>query len=168
MYSKKNHMAYLIVSIVAFLVFSISFLLMPVEAEPMEQGTNVYTIVAGLMFWIGLVVGILMQVILSVLRRNWFSRNRVRLPLTNQPKLGLISFFKNKTAVVFDVMLIISIVGLVIAMLVTDAVGYSCYVFMTLTCFSFCSHCIFNGKIYYFIENKDNMRKALEKAKSNA
>lgn len=168
MYNKRNHMAYLIVSVVAFLVFSISFLLVPVEADTTEQGTNVYTIVAGLMFWIGLVVGIVMQVILSILRRKWFLRNKVKLPLTNQPKLGLISFFKNKTAMVFDVMLVVSIIGLVLAMVATDAVGYSCYVFMALTSFSFCAHCIFNGKIYYFIENKDNMRKAIEKAKSNA
>lgn len=168
MYSKKNHMAYLIVSIAAFLVFSISFLLMPVEADPMVQGPNAYTIVAGLMFWIGLLVGIVMQVILSTLRRNWFSRNKVKLPLTNQPKLGLISFFRNRTALVFDVMLVVSIIGLVIAMVATNAVGYSCYVFMALTSFSFCAHCIFNGKIYYFIENKDNMRKAIEKTKSNA
>ena len=168
MYSKKNYMAYLIVSIAAFLVFSISFLLMPVEVDPMEQGTSVYTIVAGLMFWLGLIIGILMQVILSILRRNWFSRNRVRLPLTNQPKLGLITFFKNRVALVFDVMFIVSVIGLVISLIATDAVGYSCYVFMALTSFSFCAHCIFNGKIYYFIENKDNMRKAIDKSKSNA
>lgn len=165
---RKKETAYLIASIVGFLIFSISFLLMPVETGEAEQGPNAITLVSGLMFWIGLIVGIIAQISLSTSRKKWFARNRVRLPLSNQPKLGVISFFKNMTAIVFDVVMILSLIGLVIAVLITNATGYACYIFIALFSFSFSAHCIFNGKNYYFIENKENIKKAIEKARATS
>jgi len=167
MYTKKNETIYLIVSIIGFLIFSISFLLMPVETTGAEQGPNAVTVVAGIMFWIGLLVGVIAQICLSASRKNWFNKNKVRLPLSNQPKLGLITFFRNKTAIGFDVLLIISLVGLIVSIALTNATGYGCYIFLALTTFSFCSHCIFNGKNYYFIENKGSIKKAIEKSKAD-
>lgn len=168
MYTKKNETIYLIVSIIGYFIFSISFLLMPIEAKGVEQGPNVVTVVAGIMFWIGLLVGIIAQICLSASRKNWFNKNRVRLPLSNQPKLGLITFFRNKIAIIFDVLLIVALVGLIVSVMLTDATGYACYIFIALTTFSFCSHCIFNGKNYYFIENKGSIKKAIEKSKADA
>ena len=167
MYTKKNETIYLIVSIIGYFIFSISFLLMPIEAKGVEQGPNVVTVVAGIMFWIGLLVGIIAQICLSASRKNWFNKNRVRLPLSNQPKLGLITFFRNKIAIISDVLLIVALVGLIVSVMLTDATGYACYIFITLTTFSFCSHCIFNGKNYYFIENKGSIKKAIEKSKAD-
>lgn len=168
MYTKKNETIYLIVSVIGFLIFSISFLLMIVKTKGAEQGPNVVTLVAGVMFWIGLLVGAIAQICLSVSRKNWFNKNRVCLPLSNQPKLGVITFFRNRTAIVFDVLLIIALVGLIVSVILTNATGYACYIFLALTAFSFCSHCIFNGKNYYFIENKGSIKKAIEKSKADA
>lgn len=165
---KKKEMIYLIASIIGFLLFSVSFLLMPVETDDTMQGPNAITIAAGLMFWLGLLVGIIAQISLSYSRKKWFARNRVRLPLTNQPKLGLFSFFKNTTAIVFDVLLVMSLIGLIISVILTSGTGYACYVFIASTSFGFCAHCVFNGKNYYFIENKENIKKAIEKARANA
>lgn len=162
---KKKETAYLIASIIGFLLFSVSFLLMPVETDDAMQGPNAITIAAGLMFWLGLLVGIITQISLSSRRKKWFARNRVRLPLA---KLGLISFFKNKIAIAFDALLVLSLIGLIVSVVITKATGYVCYIFIALTSFSFCAHCIFNGKNYYFIENKENIKKTVEKAKTNA
>ena len=168
MYTIKNETIYLIVSIIGFFVFSISFLLMPVETKGAEQGPNVVTLVTGSMFWLGLLVGAVAQICLSASRKKWFNKNCVHLPLSNQPKLGLITFFRNRTAIVFDVLLIIALVGLIVSVILTNATGYACYIFLALTTFSFCSHCIFNGKNYYFIENKGSIKKAIEKSKTDA
>lgn len=150
---KSDCKVYVIASVVAFFIFSVSFLLMPIEDGNTDNGLSLFSFAAGVMFWLGLIVGSIMQLVLSIKRKNWLSKHKQSLCTENQPRIGIISFFKNKIAIAFDVVFILSWIGFVFSLVLTNTVGYVCYVFAGLVSFSFCAHCIFNGKNYFFVKN---------------
>lgn len=155
---KKKDFVFLIISIVSFLILSISFLIMPIETNVGSGSVGAATIAAGTMFWAGLITGIVMQVLLSVSRKKWLAaNNKIRRGIKGEPSLGMFSFFKNKIAMAFDISAFVGLAGLIISMIATNAAGYICYVFIALFIFSLCSHCIFNGKNYFYIMNKEKM-----------
>lgn len=154
-------------SIFFFLMFSVSFLLMPLGSETPTENISAYTMVAGLMFWISIIMGIVTQCVLAHRRRSWYVIHRIRKVRTTQ-KVGLISFFKNSYAIVADVVTILSLIGLVIAMIATQGTGYVCYVLVSLFVFSFSMHCILNGKVFYHIINQNKMLQAIEKERANS
>lgn len=147
----------LYISIGSFFLMSVSFLLMPIDfaAKEMSKGS----IVVGIMFWASLVLGVATQVLLGYARKTWFVRNRIRRSRTKS-RVGVIAFLQNVPACIADGLLAVSLIALSVAVVVTDATGYLCYVFMALTVFAFCMHCIFNGKVYYFLTNQDALLKA--------
>lgn len=154
-------------SIFFFLMFAVSFLLMPLGSETPTENISAYTMVAGLMFWISIIMGIVTQCVLAHRRRSWYVIHRIRKVRATQ-KVGLISFFKNSYAVVADVVTILSLIGLVIAMIATQGTGYICYVLVSLFVFSFSMHCILNGKVFYHIINQNKMLQAIEKERANS
>lgn len=154
-------------SIFFFLMFSVSFLLMPLGSESPTENISAYTMVAGLMFWISIIMGIATQCVLAHRRRSWYVIHRIRKVRATQ-KVGLISFFKNSYATVADAVTILSLIGLVIAMIATQGTGYICYVLVSLFVFSFSMHCILNGKVFYHIINQNKMLQAIEKERANS
>lgn len=154
-------------SIFFFLMFAVSFLLMPLGSETPTEGISAYTMVAGLMFWISIIMGIVTQCVLAHRRRSWYVIHRIRKVRATQ-KIGLVSFFKNSYATVADVVTILSLIGLVIAMIATKGTGYICYVLVSLFVFSFSMHCILNGKVFYHIINQNKMLQAIEKERANS
>lgn len=154
-------------SIFFFLMLAVSFLLMPLGSEIPTESISTYTLVAGLMFWISIIMGIVTQCVLAFRRKSWYVIHRIKEERTSQ-KIGLVSFFQNIYATVADVVAILSLVGLVIAMIETQGTGYICYVFVSLFVFSFSMHCILNGKIYYYVINQNKMLQAIEKERANS
>ena len=154
-------------SIFFFLMLSVSFLLMPFGSDTPVEGISPYTLVAGLMFWISVIMGIATQCVLAYRRRDWYAIHRIRKARSSQ-KIGLLSFFKNFYAIIADVVATISLIGLVISMIETQGTGYVCYVFVSLFVFSFSMHCILNGKVFYHITNQNKMLQAIEKERANS
>lgn len=148
----KKDFIWLGVSIVGFAILSVSFLLMPVESNV------VISKIAGVMFWLGLVIGIVFQVLLARQRKIGITKNRVQRLSNQRMKPGILSLFKNPIAVVFDLLMAIGLVGLISSMILTKGMGYICYVFISITVFSFSMHCIFNGRIYFYISNKEKKK----------
>ena len=144
-------------SIFFFLMFAVSFLLMPLGSETPTESISVYTMVAGLMFWISIIMEIVTQCVLAHRRRSWYVIHRIRKVRATQ-KIGLVSFFKNSYATIADVVTILSLIGLVIAMIATQGTGYICYVLVSLLVFSFSMHCILNGKVFCHIINQNKMQ----------
>lgn len=138
----KTNLFLLVMSIIGFLFVSVSFLLMPLNNDSSEP--NMF---AGVFFWCSLLISIVFQVILSF---------RIRKANRNNTKhgLGLLKFFQNKYAKISDVVFVISAIGLLVAMITTDGLGYSCYTFLAMTVFFFSMHCIFNGKNYNHIRKE--------------
>lgn len=154
------------VSVVSFALLSVSFLLMSSDNGDTENGLPAIALTAGVMFWASLVIGISAFVILSRRRKNWFAVNKIRKSRFSH-KAGAFSFFKNLYGAVADVIAAISVIGLVISVIMTDATGFACYVFVSLLVFSFSMHCIFNGNIYNYIFNRETILKTVEKERAN-
>lgn len=146
---KKKDKILLFISVLAFFLFSISFLLMPTD-------NSVLTVISGTIFWAMLIIGIVSQIIVSISIRNWKTEKRGKLK-RHLKRIGLISFFSNPIATTFDILMIVGVIGFVISMLITQATGYACYIFIAITVLSFSFHCIFNGKNFYYIKNEENL-----------
>ena len=153
---KKKNLMLLYISIGSFFLMSVSFLLMPIDFA--TKGMEVLNFMIGIMFWVFLLLGIITQVILGRVRKSWFIRNRIRR-FQSTGKIGLISFVQNLPACISDGVLVLSIIGLIISVVITNGIGYACYIFLSMTVFSFCMHCILNGKVYYFLTNQDKLLK---------
>ena len=113
----KKDFIWLGVSIVGFAILSVSFLLMPVESNV------VISKIAGVMFWLGLVIGIVFQVLLARQRKIGITKNRVQRLSNQRMKPGILSLFKNPIAVVFDLLMAIGLVGLISSMILTKGMG---------------------------------------------
>lgn len=142
MSEKKANIAWMVMSIVGFVVMAISFLIMPINVTVEKSG--IFEYVPGFMFWIGLLLGAVGQIVLAVRCRKWV----VRRKRGHKKRIGLISFFKNIPAIIVDVSFVISLVGVIISTKITQGMGYICYVFLSICTLTFCLHCVFNGNIY--------------------
>lgn len=141
------------ISIGCFFVMSVSFLLMPIA---MMQVTP------GVLFWLGLITGISLQIVLEFRRKAFFKKYQVKRETMQKPRNGLLSFFSNKEAMIADIVLGVSFVATVLTFMITRGYGIVCYLLVALTVFSFCLHCVFNGRIYFHAKNQIKVRQVLE------
>lgn len=153
---KKREIILLYISIGCFFLMSVTFLLMPIDFT--AKGMQIINLMIGIMFWVFLIAGVTTQILLGQIRKKWFIRNHIRR-FQFRSKVGLISFVQNLPACVADGIFVISLIGLIISVIATNGIGYACYIFMALLIFSFCMHCILNGKIYYFLTNQEKILK---------
>lgn len=144
-------------SVGGFLLMSASFSLMPIES---------ITIIPGLLFWGGLVIGVALQIVLEIRRRAFFKSYSVNRGKMQKPKNGLLSFGSNTLAIIADRSMIISFIAMILAFIFTKGHGYICYAFIATTIFAFCMHCVFNGRIYFHAKNQIKVRQVLEQKKA--
>lgn len=160
MRKNKTESILLWVSIAALTALSASFLLMPMNDSTSVNGNSAYLYISGGMFWASLVIIAIVQCVLSGYRKKWLAINRVKR--MNQQRCGAISFFNNAFAIVADIATVLSLIGLIIAFVVTKGRGFVCFAMISAFVFSFGMHCILNGKIYYFIKSKHKLLKQPE------
>lgn len=146
-------------SIGGFLMLSLSFIAMPL-VRALPGGKPV--ILPGLMFWLGLVLGITGQVALEQYRRRFFARRGVNRKRYQKPRCGALSFFSNKEAMIVDWALPFCIVGMVLSYILAHQIDNLCYLFTALTVFCFSMHCVLNGRNYLFVHNQNRVRQVLE------
>lgn len=161
--ASKKEFIWFYISIGSFFLMACSFLLMPINFETTNLQFMSYCV--GIMFWVFLILGIVSQIILAKQRKNWFIRNRIRRFRTKS-KSGAIAFLQNLPATIADLTLVISVIALIVSIVLTNAMGYACYIFMALLVFSFCMHCILNGKIYYYLTNQSAILRAAQPKQS--
>ena len=160
---KKVDCIWLGLLIFSFFVLAVSFLLMPLGDTVFVNGISIYALIGGIMFWASIVLGIVAQCVLSCRRSAWYrALNKSKKQKTKQ-NIGVFSFFQNAYASVVDVAAIISLLGGIAAMIITEGTGYICYIFVSLFVFSFSMHCVLNGKVAFYVMNQDKMGKAVEK-----
>ena len=147
------------ISIGGFVVLAISFMLMPVEG---------LGFVPGILFWGGLLTGVVLQIVLETRRSSLFARYNVKREQMQKARNGLMSFGSNRLASVADGCMIVSVVATILAFILTKGTGYLCYVCLSVLVFSFCMHCILNGRIYIFVKNQNKVRQVLEQKKANS
>ena len=149
MMQKKVDFIWFIISTGSFFLMSVSFLLMPLD--PTVAQYDAMDVIPGLIFWLFLILGIVGQVVLSKRRCKWLAMQGIRKYKIRQGKNGLITFCKNKFALVADLVFVIGLVIFIITTLLTRGLGYICYILLAICVFAFCLHCILNGKIYEYI-----------------
>lgn len=147
------------ISIGGFAVLAISFMLMPVEA---------LGFMPGILFWGGLLTGVVLQIVLETRRNSLFAKYNVKRETMQKARNGLLSFRSNSLAAVADIFLIVSAVATILAFILTKGTGYLCYVCLSVLIFSFCMHCILNGRIYIFVKNQNKVRQVLEQKKAHS
>ena len=103
--------AFLLLSMIAFFIMSATFLVMPLIQTNIDSGSNAYNIIIGIIFWLTLIFG---MISLFLARKNINGIKEIKRGI------GLIKFFQNKIAAIFDILLIISIIGLIILTIATD------------------------------------------------
>lgn len=152
----KGNYVLLMISIVGYVMLSASFFLMPVE------NNFVISTISGVMFWLGLLIGAIFQGILVRQRKKEIANNRVYRLTNKKIRLGIFALFKNPVAIVFDVLMAVAVIGLICSIVLTDGIGYICYIFLGSTVLTFSMHCIFNGRVYQYIRNKGKKNTAGE------
>ena len=151
---KNTEVIFLILSLICYLAMSVTFLFMPLEED---------TFVSGIVFWAGLAGGTVMQIVLSAARRRFFRKHHISYKNAGKARIGLLRFFANLPAKVADIALAAAAVGTAVSMIATRGYGYICYIFISLTVFSFVLHCIFNGRNFDFLLNKKKICSILDK-----
>lgn len=141
-------------SLVSFLAVSIAIFMMYFLQTYQTNEIPVLNLVCGLVFWIFLLAGIVLQIILSIKTSKWIAKNRRVIRLNKKDRrIGIVSFFKNTPGVISDIALVLSIIALVVSYYITGGVSIVCYVSLSVVFLSFCTHCIFNGKNFYYMKN---------------
>lgn len=112
-----------------------SFVLMP-----FDDTVAALRYVAGAAFWLGLIGTVCMAVLLC--------------RCAPQKKLGVLQFFTNNEAKVFDSTMLLALLGFIIAKL-CEAPLWLMFVLWALFVFSFGMHCMVNGTCYVDIKNND-------------
>ncbi len=148
----------LAISTICFFMMSVSFVLMPLKSMH---------ILPGALFWGGLAVGVILQVVLEVRRRSFFARYHVKCEKMQKPRNGLLTFGSNRLAIIADTAMAISLVATILTFIFTKGTGFLCYVFIAVMLFAFCLHCIFNGRIYFHAKNQIKIRQMLEQKMAN-
>ena len=135
-------------SMVALGLMSLSFLLM-VPQEQSRQAMDLMTILAGLCFWLPFLAGLALQLKLWAQCRKHYKTHRQ--PGKPAKRVGVICFFRNPVATVWDIVMFVAVAALVISLLATNGSGAICFLFFSITMFAFCGHCVYNGRSYFFI-----------------
>lgn len=142
MENKKYRLIFKI-SIVCLALSSMSFLLIPISDF---NGTLIQRILAymvGGLFWGGLLVGLIMTAILS----SWMkkdSQKKRRFP-------GILCFFRNKQARIFDCAMFIIIVLFSVSQRILGLYHWISIILLSCTLMSIYMHSVLNGKIYAYI-----------------
>lgn len=142
----------LITSIVSYSIMSLDFLIMPVGNSVTDKSMRWLDILTGLIFWLGLISGTILYVFFSKECKKWYENNKGNKDIYKEKKIGLISFFSNRAALVADICLIISILLFAMLMIFTDRTSYICFISIMLLVFFFSMHCILNGKSFFVYE----------------
>lgn len=146
------------VSITSFLLFSLSFLLMGLSDS---AATGIKSMIPGIMFWLFLIAGIVIQIILIVRRKKRIIRERT-YSIEKPKNVGIVSFFQNYPALIADCVFFICLISLVFVFIYNPN-GLIGYVILSIGAFSFCMHCIFNGRVYNHIVNHKKILFARDK-----
>lgn len=147
----KKWLILLYASVAFFLLMAATFLVMPLDMRFADY--RLVNLVTGILFWCFLGLGIITQIILAVLYGKEKRKNGKKTAF-GKGRIGLICFWQNLPACIADCLLVVSVMGLLIAIFLTRASGYVCYVFTATLAFSFCAHCVFNGKCYRWLTNQ--------------
>ncbi|MBR2100731.1 MAG: hypothetical protein IJ927_05390 [Eubacterium sp.] len=147
MENRKSLNILLYATFFAYFIMSVDFLLMPIGISNPVKNYRALDIITGLIFWIGLIAGITLFVLYSKKCKKLFEQSS--LNTASKKRIGLISFFSNRAAMISDIVCILSLILFAVLMIFTKRTAYICYIVLAILVFSFVCHCILNGRAYF-------------------
>lgn len=144
-------------SIAGFLVQSASFPLMPLDSMGF---------LPGILFWAGLLLGVVLQITLEFRRRRFFKTRHLDRRNFQKVRCGAFMFFAGPAGAAADVGFLISAIGLVIVWAATNGIGYGCFVLSGAALFFLEMHCVCNGRNFFHANHTKRVIKALERKKN--
>lgn len=147
-------------SFFSFIGSGVSFFIIPFVRQDAHWFFNVVAYAASAVFWLGLCSGVFFFIKMNALGKKMERQLKKNNQLTLESfRCGIISFFRNKYAIVADSLMIISVI-LFVAVLIfepeSDMLSISVIVMFFL---SFVSHSFFNGKSFIYILKYEGYRK---------
>lgn len=102
------------------------------------------------LFWVCIACAVVFQILL-----------RTKYKVSGK-KFGLITFFKNKFAIIADIIMILSLIVTVI-IVIMNATSFISFIVIAILLFSFEMHCILNGKYFnYLLKNQEDEKNEKE------
>lgn len=133
----------LYIQIGLFALTAVDVICMPLFENNTSTTNTVISVILGVVFWVGILGGIVCDLLLSKRRRK---------AQYQSGKLGVISFFSNRYAKIADIVAVISFIAS-LAVLISETTAAVGAVALGMFIFSFAMHCVFNGKNYHYITN---------------
>lgn len=136
------------ISLFFLVLFAVSVLLFkPGSYLELNKDSRVLMVIAGILFWVSLIISHTAMLFVTLKRKNYFKKNGIKLNL----KLpAVITFFSSKAAKIIDIALFLSIIVLVLLLLLSD--GFEVFLMLSITILLFEAHCVANGKNVRYIK----------------
>lgn len=147
---RRKRMLWLFMGFLA--AFAVGILLMPIGSMYKEKNVLLMYL-PGTAFWVGMIGTIYMTIKINRSRK---SSSRFNEQFGDQKQFGLIRFFQNTEAMIADIIMIVSMIGIVIAEICACPLLVT-FVFLAVFVFTFGMHCMLNGINYKYL--KYNVRR---------
>ena len=152
---RKAYVVWWYTVVAAFLISSLSVLLLIIPVTIPTEGLPLTYTVCGIVFWAGLAIGILLWLILYLKVRKQSGYAVVKKHI-HRP--GIANIFSNKSAKAWDCIMILSLAGVIAGTIFFPYASFLNSIFICIFLFSFHLHYLYNGKVYAYI-NMKNRRK---------
>lgn len=138
-------------SAASFSLMSLSILFMPLASELSEITNRISILVVGCVFWIGIVLGFVLLLMVNKERKECFVKSNKQ---NMQHNRGIRKSFlcPNFPATIFGFVMMMSLLGFIILLFTNLKYGYVPFILLFLIVFSLCMYCLFNGKNYRYIK----------------
>lgn len=128
------------------LMLSACALVMPIASQYRET-IPYLVLISATLFWGGLIGTVVTALKINSARKNSYAFKEKNKTIK---QLGLICFFKNKEAMIADIAMFVSMIGVIITVIV-NRYSYWLYVCCGLLVIAFGLHCMLNGKNYIYL-----------------
>lgn len=142
--------------VISFSVFSLTFGLMPLPYYLSDKLRRAGFVINGLLFWAALAAGFIFLIKAAGYARTVCASNPQAKYIRAHPP-GILSFFSNGTAAVFDILLPASIIAMAVV-LIKSGGDILTFALIAVTVFSLIMHSLFNGRIYHLIKKLKTRR----------
>lgn len=133
------------ISVFTFVLSSVSFMLFYFVDYQKNNFAKALGYLLPAIFWLGLIIAVIMQILISSKLKMEITKNRI----------GVVSFFQNRYAAIFDGLMIVSFIITAI-LLIKHTNSFIVFFIIALFVISFEMHCILNGKYFNAIFLKEN------------
>lgn len=111
---------------------------------PLGSRSRVWSILTGAVFWLFLILGVAAQCALAACRKRAEKAAPPRHHAKRRP--GIFCVFCNPLAAAADVAFVLSLVALIVTLAWITTTSWFCFVLLAAVAFTFCLHCILNGR----------------------